>query len=331
MPTSSSDPSRADVQAVQASKIPPGSAQLGHLDILDTDPRPLRDAAMTYVARGWRVFPVYEMQTGRCACGSAACESPGKHPRTANGCTDASTDAAQLRAWWKRWPTANVAIATGTESNLIVIDVDPDKGGADGLADLEIEHGRIPNTVTVITGSGGAHYYLEHPRDRRIGNRVNLYPGVDVRGDGGYVVAPPSNHRSGKRYAWDAVLGFDDVPVAECVPAMLGLLSKAPNHPAKRAAYASSRRAFLSDRVRALVDRNRAIRDRFTRLYSGRDRSPSGVDMGLASLLAMHGCAAEEIDGALRASREWSGLPIKHDLYFELTVGRALASRGERS
>ena len=63
-----------------------------------------------------------------------------------------------------------------------------------------------------MTGSGGAHYYLGHPCDRRIANRVNLYSGVDVRGDGGYVVAPPSNHRSGGRYSWDAVLGLDDEP-----------------------------------------------------------------------------------------------------------------------
>jgi putative DNA primase/helicase len=94
---------------------------------------------------------------------------------------------------------ANVAIATG--AGLVVLDHDPRSGGDDGLATLRAEHGDLPATPTVRTGSGGTHWYFAH-RGGRVGNRAGLYPGIDVRADGGFVVAPPSVHRSGNRYEW---------------------------------------------------------------------------------------------------------------------------------
>jgi hypothetical protein len=121
------------------------------------------DAALFYAQRGWRVFP--------CS---------GKQPITTHGVTDASTDESQIRAWWEKgdW---NVAIATGPESGIFVIDVDPRNGGQ--LLEGVQAH--------VLTGGGGAHYYYKWPAmAQRL--RSTYRPGVDVKGAGGYVLAPPS-------------------------------------------------------------------------------------------------------------------------------------------
>jgi len=150
----------------------------------------LRAAALAYCARGWSVIPI---------------EPRGKRPLVA------WTEYQQRRAtvdeitrWFRRWPDANVAIVTGEVSAIVVLDVDERHGGALSLAELDIELGPIPSTVEVATGGGGRHLYFRHPGGR-VSNRVGLRPGIDLRGDGGCVVAPPSVHPSGGRYAW--VLG----------------------------------------------------------------------------------------------------------------------------
>ena len=90
----------------------------------------------------------------------------------------------------RRWPTANVGIATGARSGLVVLDVDPRHGGDEQLAAFEAEHGKLPETAAVVTGGGGAHYYFNHPggdiRSRK------LSPGLELKADGTFVVAPPS-------------------------------------------------------------------------------------------------------------------------------------------
>src|SRR5262245_17069661 len=85
--------------------------------------------ALSYAARGWPVLACHSVQDGRCSCGNTACEHAGKHPRTAHGVKDATTDPATITAWWQQWPDANVAIATGAVSGLVIIDVDPRSGG----------------------------------------------------------------------------------------------------------------------------------------------------------------------------------------------------------
>src|SRR5713226_1159337 len=88
------------------------------------------DAALDYARRGWFVFPVFEpTDGGRCTCNRSDCDSPAKHPRTRNGFKAATTDELQIRQWWGRWPQANVGIATGVNSDLVVIDIDPRNGG----------------------------------------------------------------------------------------------------------------------------------------------------------------------------------------------------------
>ena len=123
------------------------------------------DAALAYAQRGWRVLPVYSAEDGgRCTCEKGReCDSPGKHPRTRRGGKDATTDEGQIKEWWTEWPEANVGIATGEQSGLLVFDVDPRHGGDKSLAGFEAEHGHLPLTPKVSTGGGGCHLYFQYP------------------------------------------------------------------------------------------------------------------------------------------------------------------------
>lgn len=168
----------------------------------DAGRRPI-DAAAVYAHRGWAVFPCHApaWSLGRCTCGHSDCASPAKHPRVAGGLKVATTDRGQIEGWWSRWPNANVAIRTGEVSGLVVVDIDPGHGGETSLARLVAERGALPDGRVVRTGSGGRHLYFLHPggtvrndAGRRLG------PGLDIRGDGGYVIAPPSRHANGGRY-----------------------------------------------------------------------------------------------------------------------------------
>lgn len=171
----------------------------------------LRDAAVDYAKRGWMVLPLHSVKDGVCTClKKASCASPGKHPRTINGVKDASKHPNVVANWWHRWPDSNVGIATGTWSRVFVVDVDADKGGYESLDRYERESGRISDTYAVATGGGGKHFYFECPIIGDVPNPVGFRPGIDVRGDGGYVVAPPSLHKSGRRYTV-----CDDQPVAK--------------------------------------------------------------------------------------------------------------------
>jgi hypothetical protein len=167
----------------------------------------LLDAALTYAARGWPVLP---------------CRPATKVPSTTHGCKDATTDTDVIRHWWGRWiPDGNVAIATGTISGLVVVDLDC-KGDADGFANwaqlMADQSVAYAPTRCVVTPSGGLHLYFRHPgAGTRIGQRP-LGPGVDVRADGGFVVAPPSVTATG-RYELDV-----DAPLAPLPPPLLELL-----------------------------------------------------------------------------------------------------------
>lgn len=164
------------------------------------------DSALEYAQRGWAVLPLHWAENGMCSCGDANCGSKGKHPLVSGGSKDATTDLDQVRAWWELHPQANIGIATGSASDLIVIDVDegPQKSGYDSLASLEAKNSRIPRDLSVTTGSGGLHIYLTAPKDKKVRNSAGtLAPHIDVRGEGGYVVAPPSVHISGNLYTWN--------------------------------------------------------------------------------------------------------------------------------
>ena len=145
------------------------------------------DAALRYAERGLPVFPVR-----------------GKLPLTEHGFKDASTDADTIRAHWSQWPDANVAIPTGTASGLLVLDIDPRHGGDRSLTALAERYGPLPATLEARTGGGGRHLFFALPQGQLIRNSAGkLGAGLDIRGDGGYVVVPPSVHPETKQsYVW---------------------------------------------------------------------------------------------------------------------------------
>lgn len=143
--------------------------------------------ALYYAHIHWRVFPVVPKE---------------KKPLIKGWRNRATTDKDQIKQWWKDDPDANIGIATGERSGIFVLDVDIDKHGDWSLKGLELLHGAMPITIVSHTGNGGRHLFFAHP-GKQVKNSVSkLGCGLDTRGDGGYVLAPPSFHPNGNRYSW---------------------------------------------------------------------------------------------------------------------------------
>src|SRR5438552_7199591 len=141
-----------------------------------------------YIGRGWSIIPI---------------RAEDKRPLVRwEDFQHRRPTEAEARAWFCGCPEAGIGIVTGTISRLVVVDIDVRHGGDGALEHLEREHGRLPTTVECLTGGGARHLYFAHPGGLVVRNKVGLAPGLDLRGDGGYVVAPPSLHASGVRYAW---------------------------------------------------------------------------------------------------------------------------------
>jgi putative DNA primase/helicase len=165
-------------------------------------PRRLSKRALTYGRRyTWPVFPCQWQGTGR------------KRPLIAGGFREASTDRAQIERWWQKWPLALIGLATGRRSGVVVLDIDR-KGGVDGFDTLdEIGSAILPVTPMVHTASGGLHLYFRAP-DTEVRNTAGsrgrgLGAGLDIRGDGGYVIAPAP----GSGYRWDPICHIGDTPL----------------------------------------------------------------------------------------------------------------------
>ncbi|NOT02117.1 MAG: bifunctional DNA primase/polymerase [Phycisphaerales bacterium] len=140
------------------------------------------DDALRLIGHGWFVFP---------------CKSRGKEPLTLHGFKDATNDPEMARRLWRQFPNANIGIACGA-SKLAVADIDPRNGGS--LESLTRLFGPMPDTVQVRTGGGGLHLYFR--TDGRPVRGRKLGPGLDLKADGGYVIAPPSIHESSARYSF---------------------------------------------------------------------------------------------------------------------------------
>lgn len=162
------------------------------------------DDALSYAKKGWCVFPVHSIVNNKCSC-TRRCgdNNRGKHPRISKGVINATTDKNTISAWWHRWPDANIGIATGQRSKLVVLDIDPRNGGDKSLQKLIDSHNFFkPLLITyeVKTGGNGTHYYYSYDKAFKSYKLHGLGKGIDIKADGGYVVAPPSNHVSGSFY-----------------------------------------------------------------------------------------------------------------------------------
>ncbi|MDI9393467.1 MAG: bifunctional DNA primase/polymerase [Synergistota bacterium] len=178
--------------------------------------------ALQYNRWGWVVIPLhYPLLNGKCSCSKPDCPSPGKHPlakwKSVNG--DLLPEyrvqtGEDIKRWWSEHPNANLGIITGQISGIVVVDIDGKEG------ERYIRDKELPSTPTVITGRG-RHLYFKAP-DFDTKNSVCILPQVDIRGDGGLVVAPPSIHVSGDVYKW--VEGTKDLPLADLPPWLRQLL-----------------------------------------------------------------------------------------------------------
>src|SRR5262249_21913431 len=153
-----------------------------------------------YAQRGWQILPLWwPGPGGECACGRPDCDSVGKHPvhrLVPRGLLDASNHRDTIATWWRSMPHANVGIRTGVESALVVLDVDG-APGRQALGDLVADH-PLCEASWARTGGGGWHAYFAHPGSAVPSSAGRLGVRLDVRGEGGYVVAPPSRHWTGR-------------------------------------------------------------------------------------------------------------------------------------
>lgn len=151
---------------------------------LDTLPTKVSEAAKVYGQNRWPVFP--------CAID--------KRPTVEGGFKAASASADQITTWWRRWPEAS--IGWPVPRGHVVIDVDARHRGHESLDELEREHGRLPKTLSSVTGGGGLHLIFKLSPGSEGRQTTGLRPGIDTRTSRGYVIVAPSLHASGLRYAW---------------------------------------------------------------------------------------------------------------------------------
>lgn len=180
------------------------------------------EAALQYAAAGIPVFPLHWItNTGACSCRSGAkCQAKGKHPRIVNWCEEATTDEAKIKGWWQKAPNANIGIPMGEKSGLVALDVDTRHGGDKSLVALVMENEELPDTITATTGGGGKHFIFKYTDELALKNVVGVREGLDVRTQGGMIVAAPSVHSSGAQYTWDEGKSPFDIEAAD-MPAWL--------------------------------------------------------------------------------------------------------------
>ena len=250
-------------------------------------------AALDLAIRGWRGVPLHTPTLERCSCSAGRdCKHPGKHPRIKGWQQRATNDQPQIEEWWREWPDANLGVACGVRSGVVVLDINPRNGGDDRLVELERQHGRLPRTVSDVSG-GGQHFMF---RVQTVVRAIDLGGGVELLGEDKLVVVPPSLHVSGRRYEWDE--HPDETPLTD-VPAWL---------------YATARPArprVASQGVISKGKRNATL----TRI-AGRLRLVMSYAEGvLPALFAINAeCCRPplpdtEVEAIARSATSWSGLP----------------------
>lgn len=246
-------------------------------------------AALTYAECGFRVHPLYNPiftdGTVRCSCPrSAEClpRAIGKHPRLDDWPGKATTDPAQIRRWWERWPQASIGIVPGAASGIAIVDVDPRNGGTESLEELQRLYRPFPETPMVLSGGRGQHYYFALDADVPC---IEIAPGIDFLADGHhYAIAPPSLHASGRRYAWELSQDLDDTALAPLPDWLIALVhDKAQEYTRAAAELPDELPSVDVDTLRLSARMKRVI-------IEGNDREhpyPSRSEAGFAVIIAM--------------------------------------------
>lgn len=242
-------------------------------------------AALEHAARGWHVFPAPR--------GTRKSHKSAKHSGGRNW--GATTDADEIRRDWMRWPQANVGIVTGPQSGFFVIDADTMEGhGKDGVGTLRgwiEENCDLPHTIEADSPSGGWHVYFRYPDGIDIQTNDNkLAPGIDVRGAGGMVLAPPSVRPDGTAYSWRNPPDFFDV--ADCPQWLLDKIEAA-------------QRPKLSERAAPSMLNTPAELDELADLLTYIDPDAGGYDDWCNVLMAIHDHTGGGGDG-LALAEDWS-------------------------
>jgi len=197
------------------------------------------EAALAYAAIGWKILPCWWAVGTGCSCGKEDCQNPGKHPLAKlvpKGQDNATDDPATIKEWWAKYPEANLA-ANLSGSNLVGIDLDPRNGGLQTMEDLEAKHGPLFSDLLQFTGGGGEHRIFSLPSNMQMPG--TLGKGIDVKANG-YIMLEPSNHVSGREYAWEASSDPRDGVIASPLPdwlrdhARTPFASAAPHAPSTR-------------------------------------------------------------------------------------------------
>lgn len=229
-----------------------------------------------YIKLGWKLVPLHHArEDGGCTCGhvqqpgkSCECGNPkcavkhgagsiAKHPRVKDWPAQASGDLDVITGWLRRWPGCNLGIATGSASGVVVVDVDPKNGGHETLRRLMEENGRFPVTPAQRTPSGGWHFVFRAP-GFPVSN-APLAPGVDIRGDGGQIVAAPSRTPAGA-YSWLRSPG--DTPLADLPAWVLERLQRAPTRSTAAAPASDTGRGYFPPAPPAVLDAARCALER---------------------------------------------------------------------
>lgn len=189
------------------------------------DFRELQKALQVYSSKGWRVFRVHTiLGNGQCSCGKYDCNRKGKHPVVKGWQSEATADPAKIKEWWNSGSDIlyNIGIACGEKSGITVVDIDEQHGGMATWQQICEKHD-IPDSYSVETGNGGFHIYFKYTP--AVPTKTDtLGKGIDTRNDGGYVIAPPSQHVSGNQYKAD----LDNVELVDCPNSIIAIANQSP-------------------------------------------------------------------------------------------------------
>jgi putative DNA primase/helicase len=204
---------------------------LNSKDVYKETDNELLNYALHYARSGFPVIALHNLEKKygilQCSCKSGVdCSNAGKHPRTRYGSNDATTDENKIFDWWDKKPNSNIGLLAGKESGFFVLDIDVKLdvpfNGEDTLEIMQEDYkillgenyAPLPATLTAISGSGSRHLYFKYNLDLPIKNSASAIGlGLDIKSDGNYIVAPPSNHKSGNKYQWFGVnTPIEDAP-----------------------------------------------------------------------------------------------------------------------